>query len=92
MLKVWGMDDAAKLRTLLDLAEAIGLDVRRMAVRRDASHAGGAWVQLKGRTILFIDPHATPGENISVAVEALRGRPELQEQFIPPAIRDLLEA
>ena len=84
------MDDSAKLRVLLDLAESLGMHIRRAPAACEAHH-GGAFIHLRGQAVLFLDPTAGVGDQLAVVVEALRGRPELDEQFLPPALRDLLE-
>jgi hypothetical protein len=85
------MNDHSKLRVLLDLAESLGLRVRRAPASGGEAHPGGALVRLRGEEVLFLDPMAAVGDQLAVAAEALRGRPELDEQFIPPALRELLE-
>ncbi|MBS3821029.1 MAG: hypothetical protein GVY16_11545 [Planctomycetes bacterium] len=86
------MDAHAKLRELLDLAESLGLEVRRVSgVSRSEDRPGGALVRVRGREVLFLDPTAPTGEQLAVVIDALRGRSELAEQWLPPAIRDLLD-
>ena len=93
------MDAEAQLSALLDLAESMGIAVRRApswalgetGPDADDGHPGGALVRLKGREVLFLDPTAPVADRIAVAAAALRGRPELDSHFLPPAIRELLE-
>jgi len=87
------MEQGSQLRTLLDLAEQIGLEVRRVAGASNGSeHPGGAMVRLKGREILFLDPAASPSDQIGVLAASLRGRPQIEDRFLPPEIRELIDA
>ncbi len=89
------MDEYAQLRALLDLAESLGVEVRRTpsALPGEAAsgHPGGAMVKLRGKEILFLDPDAAVAERIEAAASALRGRPELEDVFLPPEIRQLID-
>lgn len=86
------MDLQAKLDRLLELAEASGIVVRRMpAETGGAGHPGGALVRLKAKEILFLDPAAPLAEQISVAAAALRGRGEVEDRFLPPELRQLID-
>ena len=81
-----------RIAALLELAESLGITVRRAPAMSGADeHPGGALVRLKGRDILFLDPTAPPADQLAVAAAALRGRAELADRFLPPDIRELLE-
>jgi hypothetical protein len=82
------MDDARKLRLLLDVAESIGIEVRRVS---GMTEAGGSLVRIRGKSVLFLDPSASDRQRLDVVAGALRDRPELEDQWLPPAVRDLLE-
>ena len=87
------MDEYSQLAFLVDLAESLGFEVRQAARQVDSAEGrGGALVRLKGREILFIDPGASPAEQIAVVARALRDRPEITEMYLPPQIRRTLEA
>ncbi len=75
---------------LVDLAEQLGIEVRPAPASE--AHPGGAMVRLRGREILFLDPAASTEEQIPVLVSALAGRAELQDRFLPPELRELLDA
>jgi hypothetical protein len=82
------VDDYEKLRLLLDLARSLGLQVRP-----GPSHdgqGGGALVRLKGREILFLDGRSPVAERLAVTAKALAGRPQLEEMYLAPEIRELL--
>ncbi len=89
------MDENGQLRALLDLAESIGIQVRRApppgAGEGFDDHPGGALVRLRAQEILFLDPAAAVADRIAVVAAALRGRKELEDVFLPPAVRELLE-
>ena len=86
------MEQRSQLRRLLDLAGQIELEVRRVpGSAGGADHPGGAMVRLKGKDILFLDPVACPSEQLDVLAGALRGRPEIEDRFLPPEVRELIE-
>lgn len=83
------MDEHSKLRSLLDLAESIGIEIRSAPPGDDDS--AGALVKLKGKEILFLDSRSSPADRIDVVASALRGRDEIEKMYIPPEIRDVIE-
>ena len=83
------MDDHSKLRTLLDLAESVGLTIRSGPPADDGS--AGALVKLKGREILFLDTRSAPADQIDVVAAALRGRDEVEAMYLSPEIRDTID-
>lgn len=86
------MDNESKLRALLDLAEEIGIGIRRAPADVEGSdHPGGALVRLGKRELLFLDPSASVEDQLSAAVDALKGRQELERRFLPPEIREAME-
>jgi len=86
------MDDLSRLGALIDLAERLGIVIRRAPAAMESSeHPGGACVRLHGKDMLFLNPVAPVPDQINVAAEALRGRAELADQFLPPELRDLLD-
>ena len=86
------MDPHARLIALSELAESFGIVIRRVPSSGDsAEHPGGALVRLKGTEILFLDPTSAVTDQIDAVAAALRDRKELQEMFLPPEIRELLE-
>lgn len=85
------MDAIAQLETLLDLAEEMGVTVRRVPDGGKSDHPGGALVRLRGREVLFLDPTAAVADQLAVTARALRGRPQLDQRYLPPQLRDLIE-
>ena len=88
------MDEYEQLRWLLDLAESVGMDIRRApggAEAVGADHPGGALVRLKGKDIIFLDPAASVADRAAVVAAALAGRADLEDRYLPPQIRELIE-
>ena len=86
------MDEFAKIDKLIDLAEELGIEVRRApSLFGSMDHPGGSLIRLKGKEILFLDPDAPVEDQITVAARALRGRESLQQRFLEPEIRRLLD-
>ncbi len=86
------MDTHSQLSALLDLAEQIGLTVRALPAMGESDHPGGALVRLRGREILFLDSTASLADRLDVTVRALAGRAELENRFLPPELRERLDA
>ncbi len=85
------MDGESQLALLVGLVEELEVDVRLTPAAGGATHPGGACVRLGDRDILFLDPSAPLSERIAVVVECLAGRDELQQRYLPPEIRGLLD-
>ena len=85
------MDEYAKLRALLDLAEGLGIAIRPAPAGHDADHPGGALVTVRGRQMLFLDSDGSVADRIAVVAEALRGRAELETMYLPPEVRQLID-
>ncbi len=84
------MNEATKLEWLLELAESLEIQVREVSSGPSGVEGGGALVRLRGEDVLFLDREAGAGEQLAVVASALRERPELQDIYIPPALRELL--
>jgi hypothetical protein len=85
------VDEIAVFSALADLAEEVGVAIRRAPPLGGSQHPGGALVRLKGSEVLFLDPTASTTEQIDVLADALRGRPELENRYLRPDLRELLE-
>ncbi len=86
------MDAYQRLEWMLDLAEQIGLTVRRMPAASDgAGYIGGTLIRLKGVEVLFLDTSASLADQTAAVAAALVGRDELEDRFIPPEVRDILQ-
>lgn len=86
------MDEPTKLSHLMDIAQDLGLEVRNVpGSGLPDSHPGGAVIRLKGRPVVFLDPSAALPEQIDVLAAALRKEPALEQRFIQPEIRQILD-
>jgi len=86
------MEPNIQLRTLLDLAYQIGLEVRLVPKSAEGSnHPGGAMVRLRGQEILFLDPTASATDQVGVLAGSLKGRTDIEDRFLPPEIRELID-
>ncbi|MBT3279340.1 MAG: hypothetical protein HN909_08995 [Phycisphaerales bacterium] len=86
------MDDLITLSKLIDLAEEIGISVRRAPAMGDLSSRGGGYVRVGKREMLFLDPAAPVSDQLTIAIEALQHHPEMTDRFLPPQLRALLDA
>ena len=87
------MEPQTQLNALIDLAESLGITVRRVPSAGGVSgeRPGGALVRLRGKEMIFLDPSAGVADRIDVVAAALRGRGELADKFLPPEIRELID-
>ncbi len=93
------MDEYGQLRSLMDLAESVGITIRRAPAGSGSpsgagelgEHPGGALVRLRGKEILFLDPTASVVDRIAVVAAALAGKEEIENTYLPPEIRQLIE-
>ena len=85
-----------KLTVLIDLAESLGIAIRPAPPNADPDesepHSAGALVRLKGREIIFLDTAASLADQLTVVGSALVNRSELQDRFLPPEIRELIDS
>ena len=82
------MDESGLLNALLDLAEEMGIEVRRDFLGGE----GGGLCRLKGKWVLFVDTAGSAAEQLATAAGALAGREELEEKYIVPQLREVLDA
>ena len=81
------MEELTKLGKLLELAEQIGITIRRApGAGLDSERPGGSLVRLRDSEMLFLDPTASTADQVAVVTNALRGRAELKDKFIPPGL------
>lgn len=85
------MDGGAQLDALVALAESLGIAVRCIAGRPGEGASAGDLVCLKGKYVLFLDSTAPPAEQAAAVAGALVGRSELQDRFLPPALREAID-
>ena len=88
------MDAAGQLGALLDLAEELGITIRRTARAAEPAGLGGphggSMVRLKGQEIIFLNTQASLADQIAAVAAALADRKELQDRFLRPEIRELI--
>ncbi|MFP4140548.1 MAG: hypothetical protein ACOCVI_02015 [Planctomycetota bacterium] len=85
------MDPYSAITELAELAEQVGLPVRISPAADASSHPGGAVVRLRGQDVLFLDPAASTADQLAVLVGALRDHPGLDDRFVKPSLRDIIE-
>ncbi len=87
------MDEMAQLTALLDLAEELGIEVRPLSQPGQSSERpGGSLVRLKGKEVIFLEASAGLAEQVGVVAEALAGHAELQQRYLRPEVRQMIES
>lgn len=81
------MDVCSKLDALLQIAEELGLPIRREYLGGE----GGGLCILKGTRVLFVDLSADHETRYERTLSGLVQLPELETRYIPPEIRIDLE-
>ncbi|HVN37653.1 MAG TPA: hypothetical protein VMW19_05685 [Myxococcota bacterium] len=89
------MEDAALLAALVELAEELGLPVRRLPpdpVFDGVGPSGSGLCTLRGRRMVWLAPSDPPERQAEVLARALREHAgeSLEMRFLPPAIRECL--
>ena len=85
------MDERGKLRALRDLGESLGIEIRPAPPAETSTAGAGALVRLRGKEILFLDGRAPLSDQIELLAGVLHGRPELEDRFIPPELRETID-
>ncbi len=81
------MDNESILAELLDLAEAQGIEIRKVRIDSEA----GSLCCLRGKWVLFIDDLAPAIEQLDVVASALAGIIDIQQIYLKPQIREIIE-
>ncbi|MBN1435605.1 MAG: hypothetical protein JW936_00895 [Sedimentisphaerales bacterium] len=81
------MEDESLLGQLLDLAERLGIEIRYVAL----GSGGGGICTIKGKRVLFVDNSADLVERVAVTAEALAEEVALDEVYVLPEVRVVLE-
>ena len=81
------LETEALLNELLDLAEQMGLEVRRTYL----GGAGGGLCRVRGKWVLFVDQSVNLIDQLAQTAEALAQRPDLQNYYIKPQVRQIIE-
>jgi hypothetical protein len=86
------MDAYEQLESLLDLAEQLGLKIRRLpGLAGEGDHPGGALTRVKGEEVLFLDAQAGLADQLSVTAAALAGRPGIEDRYMAPELREIID-
>ena len=86
------MEPYAQLAALLDLAEQLGITIRLMPSSTAEDETGGAIVRMKGKEVLFLNADAGVADRLAVVASALAGHPELENRFLAPELRDIIQS
>lgn len=81
------MDSEAVLAELLDLAERLGIEVRRELLDGN----GGGLCLLRGQRVLFVDTGADLVEQVGRTAAALSDVDGVAECYVRPEVRELLD-
>ena len=81
------MDTETLLDELLDLAGQLGIELRREYL---GGHGGGI-CKLRGKWVLFVDTAASEVEQLDQTAAALANREELEQIYLRPQIREILD-
>lgn len=73
---------------LLDLARRLGITVRHA---RLGGTGGGGLAKIRGQRQLFVDLDAVPEDQLDQTVTALANLDEIDNVFVRPDVRDLLD-
>ena len=82
------MDEEQILFDLVTTAEEIGIEIRRAQI---GGSDGGSLCKLKNKWVLFLDEGAPIIEQIDTTAKSLKGRPELENIYLRPQIREIIE-
>ena len=81
------MEEHIILNQLLDLAERVGIEIRRVALDGN----GGGLCRLRDKQVLFVDTAATVSDQIACAAEGLGPLEDIDNCYILPQVREILE-
>jgi hypothetical protein len=81
------VDELAQLDRLTEIAEELGVEVRREPIDGQS----GGLCRIKGRHVLFIDTLADLPTRIDRCVEALAQLPGIDRHYLRPDIREQIE-
>ncbi len=81
------MDTTAQLNALVELLGRLGVEVRYEHLGGD----GSGICEVRGRRMLFVDLDADQGTQLERCLEATASLPGLDEIYVTPALRELIE-
>lgn len=85
------MQPQEQLRELMELARQAGIEVRLGPARSEGETPGGALVSLRGHEVLFLNSQAAVADRIAAVAAALKGRRQIEDSFILPELRALID-
>ena len=85
-----GVDEAAILEQLEELAQSLGIEIRHEQLRREGSFTPGGLCRLKGEYLLIFNTKATREDRIEALVKAL-DRFDLDQLYLKPGLREFLD-
>ena len=78
---------------LTEAAKRLGLEVRRERILREVGYrARGEACRLREKYLIIIDRDQPPAEQLEMLVEALRDRGDLEQLYLSPAARRILQS
>ncbi len=81
------MDKKELFEELKDLAKQVGFELRQVPL----AGSGGGFCRLKGHNVIFIDIDDELIEQINMIAQALSNVPEIEEIYVRPEIREIIE-
>jgi len=81
------VDDQIILNQLLDLAERLGIEVRRVGLDGQS----GGLCRLRDKQVLFVDTVATLSDQIACAAGGLASLADIDNCYVLPQVREVLE-
>ena len=81
------MEAEALLSELLDVAERLGVEVRRAYLGGE----GGGLCRLRGKEVLFLDVSASLAEQLAHTAAGLASLERMQDCFLLPEVREALD-
>jgi len=82
------VDLQSKLTALMELAERLGIDVRRVPLGGE----GGGICTLQGREVLFLDSSADLATQWARSLAGLAQLPEIDKVYVIPELREEIDA
>ena len=88
------METSEILDRLVELAREAGIDVRVLSRGGSDTSPESAVCRVRGEVWVVLAEADLPAQRVAVLVRALREHagPELQDRYLPPALRSLLDA
>jgi hypothetical protein len=81
---------AVNLGRLIELAERIGICVRKVTAEEHEYVQSSGVCSMRGRIVAVLDERSTEHEQARALIEALR-RSNMDDCYIPPAVRDAMD-